>query len=176
MKNIFPFLLGAILMVILAILGPTYLRNQHMAPTQTSVETSVMTTITPLLTPTPSAKPSNIKGTIEGSLSYPSEGIPQSMIVCAENESLKDPICTSEKIKDAKYTYGTGYKLQVPEGKYFVYAKLPENSYSAYYSEFVTCGLLASCKDHTPIEVIVRGNQVTTEVDPQDWYNIVPSM
>jgi hypothetical protein len=175
MKSIYPFFLGAIFVLILAILLRVYGMNVPIQQVPLKEPIGEVTE-TPILTPTPSMKPSNVKGTIEGSLSYPSEGIPQNMIVCAENESLKDPICTSQKINDSKYTYGTGYKLQVPEGKYFVYAKLPENDYSAYYSNFVTCGLSVNCTDHTPIEVTVRGNQVTTNVDPGDWYRTQPSM
>jgi len=165
----------ALVLTIALLLGKMYIERQKsnfIPETATTPSITVSQINTPSNTPTISNK----KGTIEGSLSYPSESLPSDMMVCAENEILENPICTSEKINDTKYTYRVGYKLLVPEGTYFVYAKLPANEYSAYYSEFVTCGLLASCNDHTPIEITVKANQTTTKVDPQDWYNIQPSM
>lgn len=125
---------------------------------------------------TPSPGKVSAKGIIEGSLSYPSEEIPENMAVCAESDATDQTICTNKKITDKKYTYGKGYTLEVPAGSYFVYAKIPDREYYAYYSEFVTCGLLASCTNHTPIEVEVKANQTVSKIDPQDWYNIQPSL
>lgn len=115
-------------------------------------------------------------GTIEGSLSYPSEAFPDNMSVCAESDELENPICTKTFINDKKYQYGRGYTLAVPAGTYLVYAKLDSAEYRAYYNKFVTCGLLASCEDHTPIQVTVKANQTISKVDPQDWYNVQPSL
>ena len=108
-------------------------------------------------------------GYIEGSLSFPSEQIPPTTI-CAVNQTTGQEYCTSENIEDPKYTYGTGYELQVPTGKYVVYAlsKFPGR---AYYNEFVTCGLRADCPSHKVIIIEVKDGQTTTGVDPQDWYN-----
>ncbi len=155
--------------------------------TNTPEKLVALPAITEAITPAPTIIPvtqaltsttstSNQKGTIEGSLSYPSEMLPENMEVCAENVEAQQTICTTEKIKDKKYTYGTGYKLQVPAGNYFVYARIPKNDYTAYYDEFVTCGLQASCPSHKPIEIEVKANQTTSKVDPQDWYNIEPSL
>lgn len=121
------------------------------------------------LTATETATPSD-SGTITGSLSFPSEQIPE-LEVCAENLATHQEICTTDMLKEAQYTYGVGYKLDVPAGSYYVYAKLPNDSYKAYYNEFVECGLSVECKSHTPIEVTVTTDEVTTGIDPQDWYN-----
>jgi hypothetical protein len=169
-------IIAALTIVIILLFAKVYI-NQQM------IQTDVLTTVSPTLTPTikeqmtfvsPTPVPTNENGTIEGSLSYPSEGIPENMTVCAESNDLEDPICTSAKITDAKYTYGKGYKLEVPAGTYLVYAKLDGQEYRAYYNKFVICGLLASCTDHTPIEVKVTANQTTSKIDPQDWYNSKP--
>jgi hypothetical protein len=119
----------------------------------------------------PPENPSTEPGIIEGSLGYPSEGIPQDIEVCAENVETQDAICTSEHIKDSKFTYGEGYSLEVPPGKYYVYAIRPNSNYKAYYSEFVICGMKAECSSHSPIEVEVPGGNTISWVDPQDWYN-----
>lgn len=111
-------------------------------------------------------------GFIEGSLSNPSEFIPEDMVICAENTDTKKLYCTEEHIKDDKYTYKIGYKIEVPAGDYFVYAYLPEDKdYKAYYSEFVTCGFSVNCPSHKPIKVTVQANQTESNIDPQDWYN-----
>lgn len=65
-------------------------------------------------------------GYIEGSLSYPSEIIPN-MYVCARNTETKYEYCTDQNILDSKYTYGKGYKLEVPAGNYQVAALLPRS-------------------------------------------------
>lgn len=120
-------------------------------------------------------------GIIEGSLSYPSEVMPQDMAVCAENKVTKEKYCSNKHITDDKYQYGEGYKIEVPEGIYTVYAYLPETSkygakehkgdYKAYYSEFVTCGAKAGCPSHQPIEVSVKNGETKDSVDPGDWYS-----
>lgn len=117
-----------------------------------------------------------LNGTIEGSLSYPGEFIPE-LEVCAENIKTAEEFCTYEQIEDKKYMYGYGYKIEVPEGSYQVYAQLIETEdedayadYKAYYSEFVTCGLEYDCPSHNPITVEVSAGETVTDVDPHDWY------
>ena len=117
-------------------------------------------------------------GTIEGSLSYPSNFIPE-MGICAENERTGEEFCSSEIKKDKKYMYGSGYSLEVPFGTYNIYAQLvdPESigsgynkNYRAYYSEFVTCGMDVKCESHKPIDVEVIGGETVSNINPQDWY------
>jgi len=134
--------------------------------------------VQPALTPSPgftptvavSPTPVSTNGTIEGSLSFPSEGIPEDLQVCAQNQDTKELYCTNEHIQDSKYTYGFGYTLDVPAGIYLVYASVPNMDYKAYYSEFVTCGLSVDCSSHETIPVEVKAGETTSDVDPQDWY------
>ena len=109
-------------------------------------------------------------GYIAGSLLYPSEIIPEDLMVCAENLETTEVICTSEHQVDEQ-TSGKGYLLEVPVGTYYVYSQLPEQEYKAYYSEFVKCGLTIDCENHDPIEVEVTLNN-TSAAYPHDWYNI----
>ncbi len=114
-------------------------------------------------------------GTIEGSLSYPSEYIPDNMMVCAQNQSSGDQYCTTKHLSGDKYLYKVGYKIQVLPGQYLVYAQLPDrNNLRAYYDEAVTCGLNAHCSSTKPIIIDVMTNQPLQEVDPIDWYNTNP--
>jgi hypothetical protein len=41
--------------------------------------------------------------------------------------------------------------------------------YKAYYSAAVACGMMASCRDHAPIAVMVLPGRVARGVDPADW-------
>ena len=132
-------------------------------PEQTISPTSVPTKI---VSPTPLPQ----KGTIEGSMSFPGEGIPDYIEVCAENQSTKEVLCTSKRLNNPKYSYGIGYMLDVPAGAYYVYALDPNKNYKAYYSEFVTCGLSIDCSSHELILVEVKAGETISEVDPQDWY------
>jgi len=114
-------------------------------------------------------------GFIEGSLSYPSDYIPPDMRVCAKNINSEKQYCTNNSIYDAnKYTYGTGYKIEVPTGDYQVYAYLPKSpDWKAYYSNYVVCidsGLYEDCNSHDTITVRVFSNELTSKVDPGDWY------
>src|SRR5665647_272175 len=110
-----------------------------------------------LLAPCPGAAAAPQPGVIEGSLSYPSEFIPDDMTICAENLATKKIYCTNKHIDARKYRYKEGYKLTVPPGEYHVFAQLPDparhgadysKDYRAYYSKFVTCGMSVKCKDH----------------------------
>lgn len=109
-------------------------------------------------------------GFIEGSLGFPSEQIPP-MKICAEKIDGGESFCTIKNIEDEKFTYGVGYKIDVPEGKYYVYALNPRNSENkAYYSEYVTCGIEEKCESHEPIPVEVVAGETVSEIDPIDWY------
>jgi hypothetical protein len=135
------------------------------------------------LKPEASAKPSTAAspsvaatGTITGTVGFPSEGLPKDMKVCAENQATQIETCTSQiTMVNTPQPHPT-YTLDVPPGKYLVYAIVPsfKADYRAYYNAFVTCGLKYECKDHTPIVVDVMAGKTATGIDPQDWYNTQP--
>lgn len=132
-------------------------------------------------TPTPISEGNSLtpnqesNGIIEGSLSFPSEGIPEDMTVCAVNQETNKHYCTQEQIENQKYKYGKGFLLEVPPGDYVVYAQTASlGDYKAYYSDFVECGLSVDCSSHEVIIVRVKPGTIESGVDPQDWYNIEP--
>lgn len=115
-------------------------------------------------------------GKITGALSYPSEGIPAEMQVCAETISKSAIYCTDAQLSGPQYQYGKGFELVVPTGSYHVFATLAAdpkspNAKRAYYNEFVKCGLSVDCKDTTPIVVAVGANATVSNINPWDWYN-----
>jgi|GEM_PF-2919115 len=118
----------------------------------------------------PQPTPPPTTGIIEGSLSYPSEQIPD-LTVCAEEVgNMPNTVCTSNLIDDPAYTAGRGYQLEVQPGEYYVYAYFIDKSYMAYYTEFVTCGLDISCPSHDYIPVNVSAGDHIYDIDPVDWY------
>jgi hypothetical protein len=132
-----------------------------------------------LLQPCPGASAPPGGGVIEGSLSYPSEFIPDDMTICAENMATQEIFCTNKHLEGKKYRYKVGYKVEVPPGDYQVYAQLPDparhgagyaRDYRAYYSEFVKCGMTEKCPSHAPILVRVKSGQTVRGIDPMDWY------
>lgn len=155
--------------LVIGIAGGAYLfgAQQKTAP---AVPPGQTVSPTPLPTKVPSPTPLPQKGIIEGSMSFPGEGIPSYIEVCAENQSTKEVLCTSKHISNPKYTYGVGYVLEVPAGSYYVYALDPNKDYQAYYSEFVTCGLSVDCSSHELILVEVKAGETVSGIDPQDWY------
>ena len=126
-----------------------------------------------------SAAPAKEVGTIMGSLGYPSDFIPPDMVICAQNLATQKKYCTNQHLKSKKFTHGVGYRLEVPVGKYVVYAYLPHpekygagfpRDYRAYFSEFVKCGMRAECTSHQPVVITVKQGAVLSGIDPQDWY------
>ena len=124
--------------------------------------------------------------TLSGSVSYPSDAIPDGLVICAENIKTGKTTCTGPFISssqggtgflsDDKFTHGVGYELPVPAGVYNVYATAPGLESKAYYSYFVACVSADEqrgqvCDDHTPIDIEVVPGQSTTGIDPGDWYN-----
>ncbi len=110
------------------------------------------------------------RGIIKAELGFPSDYIPE-LLVCAdpiEWYKLKTCITTKGNTKEIE--------LSVAPGIYFVFASTVRAqgsispSYRAYYSEFAKCGFNVSCKDHTPIQVIVQPDQTNSKIYPSDWY------
>ena len=114
---------------------------------------------------------SNDFGFIRGPLSYPSEIVPEDMVVCAKNLETELEYCSDDHISDEGFLNGVGFELEVPVGNYYVFAFLPENpEKKAYYNEFVTCGLNVDCQSRDKIVVEVEAEKTTDEIKPHDWY------
>lgn len=109
------------------------------------------------------------KGYLEGSLSFPSEGIPDDLMVCADNIEMAETFCTYSRIKDQKYMYGVGYKLPLKAGTYNVYANY--HGMTGLYSNYVLCGMSSNCSDHSSVNVDVDSGKTVKDIDPADWYS-----
>ncbi len=116
---------------------------------------------------TPAAAQS--EGSISGTLMYPASGIPALRIVAFSTSG------------SAYYHLDTAlgqtsYQLDhLPPGTYHVVAyPLPGGGFgggpAGGYSQMVLCGLQAGCTDHTLVDVVVTAGNLTTGVNPNDYY------
>ncbi len=120
-------------------------------------------------------------GTIEGKLIYPSDYIPETMIVCVQNRDIDKTICSNSKTKDYQFNLDhkkATYSVKLPAGEYFVFAAFPYGQapsngmegYEAFYTEFVKCGLSVDCQSHEKIAVKVKAGETVADISPGDWY------
>jgi hypothetical protein len=121
--------------------------------------------------------PNEKTGYIEGTTCYPADGMPSDMRIYAENtENNKIYMVQLSSINDANIFIDTmKYKMRLPEGSFYVYAKTnrkgSKQNYNAYYSDYVKCGLHVKCTSHEPIIIKIRANETISNVDPCDWYD-----
>lgn len=114
-------------------------------------------------------------GFIEGSLTYPSDFIPESLTIFATNLETNITYNTSTHITDSKYHYGKGFKFEVPVGNYFVYGTVDDLDFGAYYDEAINCMIVKNSNncdqsDRTRIPVTVTDGQTSSGVVVGDWY------
>ena len=119
---------------------------------------------TPVPSPTPTETP---RGSISGSLAYPSEFIPAQRVIAFN-------IATGEyywvNTVDGQGTYTL---TDLPAATYHVVAylvALPHDSMAGGYSQAVPCGLLASCVDHSLIDIQLKAGEALAGINPTDWY------
>ena len=112
----------------------------------------------------PTATSSIPTGGIAGDLGYPSSFIPALRVVAFQ---VGTPSYFYVDTAEGQSHYQLDH---VPPGTYHVVAYVHPGGLPGGYSEMVPCGLLASCTDHTLIDVMVTAGQVTTGVDPKDFY------
>lgn len=151
-------------------------------PTAEPTATSA-TSPSPTARPSPSPSPAAGSGTITGEVSYPSESRPELEVYAIDvNDSSRwFSVTTPEFVGQG--VGGTGspspdpgkvYSLQVPPGTYHVVAYIKDSARGTttpgIYSQYVLCGLRASCSDHTLIEVTVAAGETREDIDPADWY------
>lgn len=112
----------------------------------------------------PTSPPTPQFGSIQGALSYPSEFIPPLRVVAIQlGTQAVYFVDTAEN--------QTEYQIDnLPPGEYYVVAYTQDGLLAGGYTQMVPCGLSAECTDHTLIPVVVQAGEVTSGIDPGDWY------
>lgn len=125
--------------------------------------------------PTPESTPVPQIGTISGRMSYPSDGIPSSMVACAEEIETGKTVCSKPR---SGWTSGVSYSLTVAPGRYYVYGRVSKNDTDAggfagqraYYTEYMKCGMGANCQSHRRIVLEVKGGESLSGIAVGDWW------
>lgn len=129
--------------------------------TQTALAEGIRQTLAaaqPTRTPVPQF------GSIRGTLSYPSEFIPPLRVVALH-------LATQQAYFVDTAENQTSYQIDnLPPGEYYVIAYTQDGLLAGGYTQMVPCGLSVECTDHSLIPVVVQAGEVTTGIDPGDWY------
>ncbi len=139
------------------------------SPPQTATPASVTDTPATTLTAVqPTVSPLPTTGAIAGSLSYPSEFIPELRVAAFDvNDATKFYYVDTIQNQNS-------YRIDnVLAGTYHVVAYVLDpafNNLAGGYSQAVPCGLAYGCNDHSLLPVVVTAGAVTDHIDPQDWY------
>ena len=127
-------------------------------------------------------------GTISGKLTYPSDYIPPSMIICVQDVSLyaEPTYCSNDavsRLRQRQVAFAVNhrrasYSVTVPKGRYLIYATFPNGKAPtpdlertrAYYDEFVRCGMSVNCTSKKRIEIRVAAGSAVRGITVGDWY------
>ena len=141
----------------------------------TSTASAAPTVAAATTTPSrPTAAPSTAQpataGTITGLVGYPAEGHP-AMTICAfaaADRSVHHCVDVPQATTPPKSPYTIS---GVRPGTYHLFAYAAGNDRAGgAYTEYVRCGLRASCGDHTLIDVVVRAGETVRDIEVSDWY------
>ena len=132
-----------------------------------------------LLTPGTGLAAAPQSGMIAGSLSYPSEYIPDDMTISAEDLATQKVYSTSKHLMAKKYQYKADYKLAVPPRRLPRLCRAPRSGPAwrrlcqglpGLLLGIVKWGMNVNCKSPAPITVKVKSGETIRGIDPQDWY------
>jgi hypothetical protein len=142
------------------------------APTSTATATGAATVAAATTTPATTSVPSGgtAAGSITGLVGYPAEGHP-AMTICAFGATDRN-VYSCVDVPQATTPPKSPYTISgIRPGTYhlFAYAAGTDRAGGAY-TEYVRCGLRASCSDHTLIDVVVRAGETVRDVEVSDWY------
>jgi hypothetical protein len=130
--------------------------------TEVVVQTATSLPARPTPTPTPFDEPFR-PGSIQGKVCFPGEAVPEMMAYFQEINTgawVELPIAPNQST----------YQKNLPPGDYLVYAWVPGFELGGSYSEYVKCGLNATCYDHMLLPVAVKAGEITGGADICDWY------
>jgi len=120
-------------------------------------------------------------GKITGKLTYPSDMIPQDLVLCVKATSLyNEPVyCSNDRVsrlRAAKVSFrlslgSATYEASLPAGTYLIYARTGQMpGIDAYYNDFIKCGMTVRCRSKRPIPVKVRPRQTTRGITVGDFW------
>jgi hypothetical protein len=145
--------------------SPKSTSNGTAAPTVAAATTMPATTSVP----TTSSQPASA-GAISGLVGYPAEGHP-GLTVYAISTTDKT-VWFSVEIPRGTDPAKPAYTISgVRPGTYNLFAAAEGNERTGgAYTQYVKCGMNASCSDHTLIDVAIRAGETVRDIEVSDWY------
>jgi hypothetical protein len=161
--------------------GASIIQQATIAKEQTAIAAGVAGTLTAAapvpvpatITLAPTAEPPTIDpatGAVSGKLCYPASVLP-ALTIYATDVATHTWFQQENPENQTQYTFGG-----LPAGNYYLFAYTHPGtnnptSIGIGYTEFVLCGLQASCPDHTMIVVAVTAGATTPNIDICDGYD-----
>ena len=101
-----------------------------------------------------------ITGTILGKVQINNSNYSENIIICAQDKFTIKEFCTDELV-DTSDPNESSYSLEIPKGKYLIYAVTPPDDKKTYYSEVKKCTGDDICENNKKIllEVIEAETQ-----------------
>ncbi len=140
--------------------------------TETASPTITSNAPNPTTPPTaPSIAQAVAKGSIDIEIGYPAGGIPP-LKVCLFAVPAKVGAYTQSLYCETTATNQTEMTLAIDPGTYHIFAWPADDKYKLVgsWTPAVTCGLSVDCKDHSPLALTVKPDQITSGVEIKDWY------
>ena len=171
MRSIFSaILLGATTVVAVACVPGTAAPSPTSTSNNTATPTVAAATTTPATTaPSASSQPATA-GAISGLAGYPAEGHPGLTVyaISTTDKTVWFSVDIPRGTDPAKPSYTIS---GVRPGTYNLFAAAEGNERTGgAYTEYVKCGMNASCSDHTLIDVTVRAGETVRDIEVSDWY------
>lgn len=147
-----------------------------MQPTETVDTTTTKTMVVAPTQQMPSVTPSvtavAAKGNIDIELGYPAGGIPP-LKVCLFTVPAKAGMYDKATLCVTTAANQTEMTIATNPGNYHIFAWLADAKDSTLvgaWTPAVACGLSVDCKDHSPLAVVVKSDQITSGIEIKDWY------
>ena len=159
-----------ILFLVPLVLATLFCSFSDIQPTQdvSAIVNATLTAIAVQQPATPQPGTSQTTGAVAGQLQYPADAMPPLKVYAF--------LVGSDQYFYVETTAGQmSYTIEnLPEGKYRIVAyTIGGNGFpdglAGGYTQAVLCGMGAECVDHTLVDVVVFGGEISTEANVFDW-------
>ncbi len=107
---------------------------------------------------------STITGKISGIVKLKTENLEKPTIVCAQDKFTDKEYCTDELTSTSNPEELT-YSLDIPVGRYFIYAINPPDSEMTYYSKIQKCTSEDNCENDQKILLEINENEEQKDIN-----------
>lgn len=102
-----------------------------------------------------------VTGQLSGTITLSKENNAEAVVVCSIEIRTKQETCTDIILEENINTYD--FELDIPQGKYEVYAMVPPLETKVYYSDISTCDENGDCTSNSLSKRLIEVNQDETQ-------------